>query len=331
MPDLQHAYLARARAALDLAAEGASTSQEAQAKAFAQVVRTMLLAGTPQAAANHLARHANPAIQKAAAEGLTGDWGPDFEAMAAAYVESIAEGSALDQIARYARVIPDRVSNVMLAAGFTAGTVNEAGPKVTRTLGLDAVEVEPLKAAAIVAITQELARAAGDAGFRLFEDELRRAVQRGTNQAVLAAINSGTTISIPSTGDALSDLRAGLRSAPPSAGFVVLASTGDVADLATRVENRRAGVRGGSFVPGVELVAVDDADVMTIIPASLLAIRDWGLRITSSGHASIDMRQSATAPYELTSLFQADSLGILGERLFSIATGDAASVIVGGS
>lgn len=330
MDPLQSAYLERARTAIGLAiGDFTGPTANPEATAFREIAKSLLLSGHSENAENLLRNHKNPLVSKAAAQGLD-TWGPDFATLAAAYVASIAQGSALDQILRYAGTIPDHVSNIMVASGFTAGTVAEGGPKLTRSLGLEAVQVEPWKVAAITVLTQELARAAG--GSKLFEEELRKAVQRGTNQAVLSAINSGTTINVASTGDALADLRAGLRAAPPSEGYVVIASTADVADLATRVENRGGmNVRGGTFVPGIEVVAVDDTDEMTIIPASLLAVRDWGLRIDTAGHASIDLRDNAQSPYQLTSLFQTNSLGVRCERLFSIALSDAASVVVGGS
>jgi hypothetical protein len=109
---------------------------------------------------------------------------------------------------------------------------------------------------------------------------------------------------------------------------VVAAPTADAIDLATRTENKGGmGVRGGTFVPGVEVVAVDDQEGMTIIPASRLAVYDQGLEVRSAEHASIDMRDTPTADAVTTSLWQSNLIGLLIERNWHLA-GDAHVVVV---
>jgi hypothetical protein len=280
----------------------------------------------------HLQSHANSLIAKAAASTIVpGDlWhDADAQALAAAFVASIAEQSLVDAIAKFARPIPANVGHhVLLATGWSAGGVDEGAPKVVRQQGLTDGDTLPLKAAAIVVLSSELAQAASDAGRTLFERELRAAVIRGGNSAVIDfLVDSGTT-SIAGSGDALAKVRAGLAAAGPSDGYVVAASAGVVADLATRVENRGGmGIRGGTFVPGLEVIAHDDLTGIVVIPASRLAIADYGLRVAPSGHASVDMRDSPTAPAQLTSLFQTNSVALLGERLFRIG-GDTTGVVV---
>ena len=199
---------------------------------------------------------------------------------------------------------------------------------MVKNLNLGLNDVETKKAAAIIVLTSELARATG--GRALFESELRKAVTRAINQSVLAQLTDADTIEIAGGADTLANLRAGLQAAGPSEGYVVAASTDDVLDLATRIENRGGmGVRGGTFVPGVEVVAIDGTTGMSIIPASHISVRDGGLQVRSAEHATVFMSDTPTSPAEMVSLFQTNSLGLLAERDFFLAH-SAPMVIVGG-
>jgi hypothetical protein len=279
----------------------------------------------------HLQSHANSLIAKAAAGTIVpGDmWhDADAQALAAAFVASIAEQSLVDAIVRFARPIPANVGHVLLATGWAAGGVDEGAPKATVLQGLNADDAVPLKAAAIVAMSADLARATGDAGRALFERELRAAVIRGGNAAVIDYLIDSSTTTVTGSGDALAKVRQGIAAAGPSDGYVVAAPAGVVADLATRVENRGGmRIRGGTFAPGLEVIAHDDLTGIVVIPASRLAIADYGLRVAPSSEASIDMRDAPESPATMVSLWQTNSVALLGERLFRIG-GDTTGVVV---
>lgn len=329
MDALEQAAVIRARSALDMAIANASNATDAaRAKAFADLAFTALRAERPDHVLRALQRHPNELIQKAVAHAIDDEFwdGPDAAALAASYIASIAEGSLLEQIVRYARSVPPRLRFGLVGSGFTADVIAEGQPKVLRNLVLDLAQVDLIKSAAIIVLTKELASVAQP----LFERELRESINRGVNQAVLGRLTDTNNIEIAGTGDALEDLRTGLKAAAPSNGYVVAASTAAAIDLATRVENRGGmGVRGGTFVPGVEIVAVDDLTGLRIIPASRLAVLDGGMQVRSSGHASVDMRDNPVAPAQLVSLFQTNSVGLLAERMFHIeAAADADMVVV---
>lgn len=184
-----------------------------------------------------------------------------------------------------------------------------------------------MKAAAIVVLSKELALAAGDAGTDLLNRELTTAVTAATNEAVLSVLADSSSTTTAATGDPLSDLRAGIRAAGPSQGYVVAMSAADCGDLSTRTESIGGmGVRGGTFRPGIEVVAVDDLAATVVIPASRLAITDHGLRLAPASHASVDMRDTPQSPAQQVSLWQTNCLGLLAERLFRIA-GDTSGVV----
>lgn len=332
--DLQLAYLHRARAALDMAAADAGPSVQTRAAAFTEAAFVLMRTKDLNSALPVLQAHRNPMVSDVAkaAGHMLGDWEGDAATLAASYIASIAEDSLLDRIMRYARVLPIGLGSILIASGATAGTVDEGAPKAVKHLVLNQeAESAAIKAAAIVVLSKELMGATGATGMRLFEQELRSAVTRAINAAVLTNLLSTSVEVVTGTGDALVDLRAGLKAAGPSTGYVVAVPTAAAVDLATRTENRSGmGVRGGEFVPGVEVVAVDGQTTMTVIPASALAVHDFGLKVRGAGHASVDMADSPSSPAEQVSLWQTNSYGLLAERGFLFA-GDPQIATVTGS
>jgi hypothetical protein len=307
--------------------------QATRAKAFCDIAYEMLRAARMGDAIRGLKTHENSLVQKAAAHALGDDiWEvDDAQALSAAYVESIAEGSIPDQVARYARMIGIGTRNALIASGETGDIVEEGDVKVIRRLQLSLGDVEPTKAVAAVVLTKELINRTGDAGRALFERELRESVNRAVNRSFLSKLTNSGTIAVAGTGDPLADLRAGLQAAGPSNGFVVAAPSGDVADLATRVENRGGmSVRGGEFVPGVSVVAVDDINGMHVIPASRLALWAGGLEVRSAEHATVNMADDPEGQTTLVSLFQTNSVGLIAERSWHLAQA-AEIVVVGGA
>ncbi|WP_223496770.1 hypothetical protein [Stenotrophomonas indicatrix] len=329
MDHMQFAAVSRARTALDVAV--AAESEAVRIKAFGDIAYGMLLNNKANIG-DVLRNHPSPLVQKAVAHTMTEEvWqGVDGAALAAAYIGSIAEGSLLDQVLRYGNPLPINLPYVMVASGSSADVIAEGDPKVVKHLNLGLTDVETKKAAAIIVLTAELARAVG--GRALFESELRKAVTRAINQSVLTQLTDSNTIEISGVADPLANLRAGLKAAGPSEGYVVAASTDDVLDLSTRIENRGGmGVRGGTFVPGVEIVAVDSVTGMNIIPASHVSVRDGGLQVRSAEHATVNMADTPTSPSELVSLFQTNSLGLLAERNFFLAYSSPMVIVGGGS
>jgi hypothetical protein len=318
---LELAAALRAKSALDAMLCGTrAADQRDKAQAFKEFAFTMLRAGTSQQAEALLLKSENEYVAKAAAHML-GDsvWSASEAAqLAAAYIGSVADGSLLDAaLASGAMRIPQNLAHSVFASGFAANDAVEAGVKVVKRVPVALSTAEISKAAAIVAMSKDLAFAIG--GQKLFETELRKAVTRACNAAFLAALTTTSTTELATTGDALNDLRAGLRASVPSTAFVVAVSTAYAADLATRTENRGAGVRGGTFVPGVELVVVDDLTGLRVVPVDHIAIEDFGLRVASAEHASLDMQDSPTSPAQFVNLWQTNSVGLICEREFRMA------------
>lgn len=335
MDAIQQAYLYRAKAALDLMSEGGTTPHERKAKAFTTICRELLRCGRNDTGLSALKAHAtDELVQKAAAEALDASelWnGAAAQQLAQAYIASIAELSIFDQLKVYARVLPPRMRQVMIATAAVGNIVTEGSPKPLLDLSLNLGDVDFVKAVAIVVMTRELASATGEDGAALFEQELQKATVRALNRSVLQAfIDSGTSV-VPAGSDPLASLRAGLQAAGPSDGFVVAASARDCAWLATSEANKAGmGVRGGEFVRGVHIVAMDDQTGMTIIPASRVGLYDGGLSVRSTDQADVDLRDTPESPGTKTSMFQTGCVGLILERQWQLVSGGAEAVSVEG-
>lgn len=323
----------RARTTLETAL-GRSTQAEA-AKMFRRAAWLMIrpdelaainpgLAAEPDERVKALGAHhsSEPEFQNAAQE------------LSAAYVASIAEQSALDSIARYARKLPESgLGRAIVASGSVGDIIAEGHPKIVRSLGLDIGTADPKKSVGAVVLTNELLRKGGREVLQMFETELVAAVTRGANRSILNMFSGAT--SVAGTGDPLEDLRVGLRAAGPSQGYVVLGDSGAVADLATRVENKGASVRGGEFCAGVSLVAMDGDLIGTsgpsllVIPASRLTVWAGPIELRRSREASFDMSDTPSSPAVQVSLFQTGSHGLIVEREWRIGGDLSGAVLVG--
>lgn len=327
---LEQAAIQRARSALDVAATGAAP--DAKRKAFVQLAFALLSCEERNEHQDRIKALAatNSLIERAVSHDLASpEWGGAAGELAAAYVASISELSLLDAIARHARILPNAGGfRVLVASGAVGDVVAEGDPVAVKNLNLSLSDLESTRSAALVVLSQELVRAGGPAVMALFERELMSAVARASNSAVVSQMIDSNTKSIDTTGDPLGDLRIGLAAAGPSTGYVVAAPATAVRDLATRVENRGGmSIQGGTFVPGVDLVGIDGATDMVVVPASRLALWDGGVRLRSAIHATVSMAASPSMPADLVSLWQAGLLGLAVDRYWHLA-GDTSGVVV---
>ncbi|QHE85887.1 hypothetical protein [Hydrogenophaga sp. BPS33] len=259
---------------------------------------------------------------KAATASTTGGWdSAEGREMAAGYLASIAPGSVLDLVLANGRSIPDKIQHVLLASGGFASNVSEGAPKLVSKLNFTNLDTDRVKAVALTMYTAELERMIG--GDAIFEAELRTSVLRAMNLAILQALTQTTNIA--STGTATGDLAAGLAIAPDSDVYVVAAKPSVTRELALASDGRMS-INGGEFTPGVHVVAVEDFGTavpeLRVIPASRIAIVDYGLEVRRASQTSLSVADSPTSPATQVSLFQTNSKAIAVERMFRIAQGD---------
>lgn len=333
MDIIEKSYAFRAQSALAMLTESATPTQT-KAAAFTTICAELMRCGQVEKGLLSLQTHYahDELVSKAVASTLDADtlWsGPLAQQLAAAYVQSVAELSIFDQLARYARMLPPRMRQAMIASAAVGDVVAEGFPKPVIDLGLNLGDVSFIKSIGLVVMSGELARFTDGDAARLFEQELKKATTRALNRSVLSAfIDSGTSV-VPAGSDPLASLRAGLLAAGPSEGFVVAMSAGDCAWLATSEANKSGmGVRGGELTRGVHCVAMDDTTGMTIIPASRVGLADGGLRVVSTDAGDVDLRDTPESPGTKTSLFQSNSVALMVERSWQILSGGAEAVSV---
>ena len=299
---------------------------------FHQVARAIALHGdNEKAIRSQIQREcglptATKFVEKAGAT-TSDEWttGPGWD-MARAFIQDLSQESVFDLIGEYGGQIPGPINSAMLASGATADITGEAGLKVVRKMEFTEADMQPVKATAMVVVTEELLRASGQAAARMVEAELRRVTLEAMNGAVLSALT--TTQPVTPTGNgAVADLTAGLAAAELSRGYVVAASAEIVRDLAIASDGRM-GINGGQFIPGVWVVRVDvdsGTSPMRIVPASKIRTKDYGMRLLPARHATVNMADSPTSPSNQVSLFQTNSRALLFERMFAVT--DTATVV----
>jgi hypothetical protein len=238
----------------------------------------------------------------------------DSSEVAEAFAASLAPASVLDACLMFAKVLPVGLNRAMSASGSTGETDTEGNPRVVQSPGLTVAECPPHQVSAVLVFNKDVLLK-GDAALQVFDTELRSAIARALNTEMWTQLDSSSTTTVATTGDAVKDLRAALAKADPATGYVYAAPGNTVATMATDPANRGAGVRGGEFAPGIFLVADDDIAEPTLIPASRLVLQDNGLRLEPPAqHASVSLAATPQSPGEMTSLWQVNAVGLIAFR-----------------
>ena len=241
--------------------------------------------------------------------------------LVSAFIGTIRARSLLDALAQHARPIPNGIMRVLVASGAIASATDEAAAKATTRLALNLNDSDFRKIAAIVVISEEIARSADPAARRLFEREMETAVINASNQAVMDVLD---TTGVSTEGDPQTDLENALAAADSSESYVAAMDPADVRVLALRYPDSGLHVHnGGELVPGVRIVGVADSP-LTVIPASRYSLRDFGMTLSPSAHASLEMDDDPSGNSEtptatqLVSLWQNNMLGLRAERRFRL-------------
>lgn len=336
MDILTHAQFLRSYSVLGTALRELGGTEKEAAAGLPIIAKEIMLqprAGMARTAIESQAGHENPYVAKAAG-AISYREEPfdavEVKAMVDAYLATLAETCILDALAKFVPVLNVSTRNALLASGSAGGAI-EGGTKAVTKPTLTRADVEPSKAAAIVAMGREFLMTGGDAALGMVKTEMSTAISKTVNQMLVAELVDSNTVTLPASGDAVADLKAGIRAAGGAAAYVVAASSGIAAELALSVENKAGmGVRGGAFTNDVHVVATDEVDGLMVIPCRDIAIYDSKLELHPSGAASIELADSPTGSGELVSLWQTGAVGLLAERQWHLA-GKPACVLVEGS
>lgn len=142
-------------------------------------------------------------------------WGEqlaEYEAAAAAFIETLRSVGAFDAMLADMRRVPLRIRLAAVTVGATGYLVGEGSPKPISRLTLAGSTLAPRKAVAIFAMSDELARFSGPEGAALFGRELRGAVAAVTDEEFVRIISDGMT-PIASSGATVAAVRLDLATA----------------------------------------------------------------------------------------------------------------------
>jgi HK97 family phage major capsid protein len=250
-------------------------------------------------------------------------WGSElsYPDLAAGFVAELAHVGVFD------RALPDMIHQPLrtrLAINTTSisgSEVHEGAEKPVTEMAFRNETLEVRKAAAIVVLTQELARLAQ--ADEAIGDALRRGVVAATDRSFLPYLIALTT-PVASTGSLLNDLAALFTAVSTGAGsrwyFVVtpaaaaqLASTPGTAGLQAFPQMTPAG--GTIGVPVLVSDQLGSGEAVLFDAASIAAASDT-VTLSAAGEASVTLGDS---PGVLTSLFQANLLGVKAERYYGFA------------
>jgi hypothetical protein len=285
---------------------------------------------------------------------VSGSWSEPLVALDAAAAEFyglVREASLIGRIPGLRRT-PLRTRLISAATGISAAWIAEgtAVPMGSATYSED--HIEPRKISALAVITEELAGSSDPSAEITVRDDMVAAIAEAIDLTFLDPSNAGVagvkpasvTYGAPSTaasGDGGADLReliAGFSGDLTKA--ILVGSPQSFAVLSDPFLFPRLGVRGGEAL-GVPAVASNAAgSTIALIDPTGIALGEGAMDLRTSREASVQMLDNPTndsvtpTPTNLVSLWQANSIGVLAEKVItwevarpsvSVVTGMAAS------
>jgi hypothetical protein len=276
-------------------------------------------------------------ILRAVGAGTYADMGGEFSAAATEFFALIEQLSVLGRLAGIRRV-PLRTRMLTATSGANGYWVEEGRPKPISKMAFTSGSLAPLKIAALSVITQELASSVDPAAEATVRRDMIRAMAEAIDTALLDPANAGSAASpasitngvtpIPASTDPTADLRLlieGFSGDLESATFIM---TPSVAASLAGADRPDIGLRGGQLL-GAPAVASRSApaDTIIIVDTSALALGEGPSEIRTSRNATIEMLDAellqdgvSGTGTDLVSLFQANCIGVLAERIMNWET-----------
>jgi hypothetical protein len=257
----------------------------------------------------------------------------EYRIAANGFAASLANVGLFDRmLAGGFRVVPLRLLTVGAStAGAVAAVVDEGAPKVVSNISLSSAQTTPRKAAAIIVLTAELARAAEGVVDNLVGQELKNACIKAIDQKFWAIATAGAP-SFASSGTNVAAFFGDLAAALNAVGvddtsrlFIAMTSVNAKMlslMLAQGSTTSTALTPSGGTVAGIEVVISDAlaAGQWALIDASGFAAAADLLQLSTLAHASIDLQTSpdspATPSTNFYSLWQLNQVALLAERFF---------------
>jgi hypothetical protein len=291
-------------------------------------------------------------IKAAVSAGTTADatWAEplaQYQNLANSFLESLRTFGGFDRMLGAMRRVPLRTRIGASTAVITAGVVPQGHVKNVSKLSLTGNELDEIKVACILIVTQELAKFGSGPAGDLFSVELSNAISVATDEEFIRILTAGA-VSTASSGSTAEHIRHDLRvllsnvTTTARSRLFLLTSSTIAKTLSILHTNSGApafpglGFNGGQ-VGGIEVIATDGAPsgVMLLVDAQQVAAGSETIQLSSAEHASVQMDSApdspASAATNLVSLWQMDMVGLRAERFFGAEklNANAASLITG--
>jgi HK97 family phage major capsid protein len=266
----------------------------------------------------------------------SGDWSEqlaNYQILASAFLESLRNFGAFDKLLPSMKRVPFRTRIGTNTSAVTGATVGQQSVKPISKLSLTATQIDEAKVAAIMVVTEELARASDSTAGNLFATELSNAIAVATDSFFVTELTSGAT-SFASNGATAEHTRVDLRGllAAITTGArsqLFLLTTSTIAKALSVLHTNTGAVAfedvryNGGSIGGVELIVSDGvpSGTMLLVDATQIAAASETIRLDSSREALLNMDTSPDSPAAGTvmqSLWQYNMVGLLAERFVGI-------------
>lgn len=263
----------------------------------------------------------------------------DYRLAVRSFMDSLRTRSAFFRMFADRTFVPvplrERVGLVTL--GATAWTVMAGQPVPATKLQMENDPLEPIKAAALMVVTDELIRNVTSAGQQLFARELKGAIGDEVDNVFLAEIVDSSTPTVASTGnDAVSakrDLRSllmAVNNLGNAALYLIVAP--DVAKMASTLTTTDGAdafpamsALGGEMLnlPAIVSGAVPSGFIYLVDASGIAADADT-IDLSVSEHGLVELSDTPTqnaltgAGANMVSLWQTNSIGMLASTYFGV-------------
>jgi hypothetical protein len=281
------------------------------------------------------ADNARDVIKGAVSAMQSGSAFSDYQVLAAAFAQSLANIGIFDALLNVAPRVPlQRFTGGSITSPIVGGVVNEASVKLVSKLSAASGTVDPIKAVALVALAAELAKEGGAVATELIGNELRKAcvlaVDAGFLSLILTGVSAGTSVgaTAESVRADLAGLLALMSSDNNSKFFIITTSAvaKSWALMGATATNAAPAfpemTPAGGAIAGMRVVTSDalTAGQVVLVDASGLVLAGGPITLDTMSHGSLqfdsapDSPPGAATPY--VSLWQMNLVALTAERFW---------------
>jgi hypothetical protein len=307
----------------------------------AQAARTAKVIGLPR-----IAETLETVNKTATDPGTLSSWSAvaPYTTLADAWIETLRSVSVFDaMLAGGMRRVPLRARFVRVTTAIASTAVSENSVKPISSLALGDALIDPVKAAAIVIISEELLRLSNPSANSVLDAELRGAVIAATDQKFLADLVAATTPT-PSAGSTLAqivtDLGVLLGAVSTGAGskLFYITSPTNMKKLSMKASTTGApaipliGPNGGQLMPDVSAIASDQvgSGVALMVDATGIVGNSDALVPSMARQATLEFATTPDSPPTAATVFQnlwaRNQVALRVERFFAFEIGRTSAV-----